>query len=83
MKHIKNYNETRIPHGGYTDFELKCSCPSNPLPLNSTESCSKCKSTFIENLSNGRVMINGRSEDVTGWSNKNENLGSVRNGNNW
>ena len=83
MKHIKNYNETRIPHGGYTDFELKCNCPSNPLPLNSTESCSKCKSTFIENLSNGRVMINGRSEDVTGWSNKNENLGSVRNGNNW
>jgi hypothetical protein len=83
MKHIKNYNETRIPHGGYTDFELKCNCPSNPLPLNSTESCSKCKSTFIENLSNGRVMINGRSEDVTGWANKNENLGSVRNGNNW
>ena len=83
MQHIKAYNESRIAYGGYTDFELTCDCPSNPLPLNSTDSCKRCKSTFIENLSNGKIKIGTSTSTVTGWSNKKENLGSVRSGNHW
>ena len=83
MQHIKAYNESRIAYGGYTDFELTCDCPSNPLPLNSTDSCKRCKSTFIENLSNGKIKIGATTSTVTGWSNKKENLGSVRSGNHW
>lgn len=80
MKHIKNYNESRLGAGGYTDFELTCICPDE---INSKESCAKCKSTFVENLSNGIVKYGHESHEVSGWANGQESLGTVRDGNNW
>lgn len=83
MQHIKNYNESRIQYGGYTDFELTCDCPSGSIPIDSKESCSKCKSTFIENLAAGKISYGMGTQDVSGWANGKESLGSVRSGNNW
>ena len=80
MKHIKNYNESRISLGGYTDFNLTCVCPDE---INSTESCTKCRSTFVENLSKGLVKYGSESHDVSGWANPEENLGTVRDNNHW
>ena len=80
MRQIKNYNEERLQYGGYTDFNLKCVCPQDPNP---TDGCRKCKSEFVENLSNGIVKLRNGSQEVSGWANERESLGKVRENNNW
>lgn len=69
MQHIKNYNQERINYGGYSDFELDCSCGA---------SCNMCKSRFVDSLSKGHVKYDSRDHDVTGWTNKNSTLTQVR-----
>ena len=84
MVAIKDYNTQQVENGagGYSDFTLKCDCPSDPLPVKSTISCSKCKSPFVENLANGKVVYTHGQANVSGWSGR-ESLGTVRNGNHW
>ena len=83
MKHIKSYNMQQVDNGsgGYSDFNLTCSCPTE---VNPTTPCVKCKSRFVENLANGIIELEGQPDaDVSGWNNPQESLGTVRNGNNW
>ena len=84
MAAIKDYNTQQVENnkGGYSDFTLNCDCPSGPIPANSTVSCGKCKSPFVENLANGKVVYTHGQANVSGWSGI-ESLGTVRNGNNW
>jgi hypothetical protein len=80
MQEIKDYNESRIGDGGYTDFNLTCECPSGNIPVNSTASCNRCRSTFIDQLASGSL---GGANENSGWSNERESLGTVRGKNHW
>ncbi len=78
MGHIKNYNAGQISAGGYSDFTLVCSSESC-----NAGACDKCKSPFLENLSNGIVKYDNTNHKVSGWGNKNKDLTAVRKGNGW
>ena len=82
MRQIKDYNTQQVDkgRGGYTDFNLTCTCPTE---VNPTTPCTKCKSKFVENLANGKIEFDTGSAEVTGWNNPEETLGSVRDENHW
>ncbi len=82
MQHIKNYNDQQDEEGGYSDFELNCSCPRNGDGTYAGP-CVQCKSTFLENLANGIVRYDGANHQVTGWSNPSDSIQGIRNKNNW
>lgn len=73
---IKLYNSKTS--GGYSDFNLVCQCeeelqstlPDNKLPEEQRAGCTKCKSVFLENLQNGTIMIDGKSETINVWAGK-------------
>lgn len=70
MKHIKNYNASRVSANGYSDFNMHCSCPT-VAQTNSYEEgvgCTQCKSYFIENLENGVVAYSGTNHKVNVWA---------------
>lgn len=86
MSLIKKYNEYRENNrrGGYSDFNLSCSCPSEPEECNEvggnqtckrSSSCTKCTSIFMTNLYQGRVEYGGSSYSVTGG---NGNIQTIR-----
>ncbi len=56
IEKIKKYNTTRIPYGGYRDFELRCDCDVENYGVN----CIHCDSIFLEDLNN-RHMVGGES----------------------
>lgn len=70
MGHIKNYNVEANANGGYSDFNMNCSC--------SGDSCINCKSIFLNELANGNVTYDGQGHSVTGWGNKNTSLDGIR-----
>ncbi|MDE6142053.1 MAG: hypothetical protein K2G03_05570 [Bacilli bacterium] len=70
MGHVKNYNAQANADGGYSDFNMNCSC--------SGSSCVNCKSIFLNELANGNVTYDGQSHSVTGWGNKNTSLDGIR-----
>lgn len=70
MGHIKNYNAQANADGGYSDFNMNCSC--------SGDSCINCKSIFLNELANGNVTYDGQQHSVTGWNNKQTTLDGVR-----
>lgn len=70
MGHIKNYNAQANADGGYSDFNMNCSC--------SGDSCINCKSLFLNELANGNVTYDGQQHSVTGWNNKQTSLDGVR-----
>ncbi len=82
MAHIKEYNYERELEGGYSDFELTCSCPSKDAGSFSG-ACTKCKSTFLKNLADGKVRYDDKDHEVSGWTNPQKSIEAVRNGNNW
>ncbi len=70
MGHIKNYNAQANADGGYSDFNMNCSC--------SGDSCINCKSLFLNELANGNVTYDGQQHSVTGWNNKQTSLDGIR-----
>ena len=70
MGHIKNYNAEANVDGGYSDFNMDCSCSGG--------SCISCKSRFLNELANGNVTYDGQQHSVTGWNNKQRTLDGVR-----
>ncbi len=70
MGHIKNYNVEANIDGGYSDFNMDCSCSGN--------SCINCKSRFLNELANGNVTYDGQGHSVTGWGNSQTSLDGVR-----
>ena len=80
MRQIKNYNRERENnnYGGYSDFSLQCNCPESSEECGSlsvtggddqtcrrSSSCTKCRSTFLDNLYNGVVKYDGTNHSVT------------------
>ena len=75
MKLIQSYNADAAIDGGYTDFQMSCSCGGG------SKACTKCESNFITKYVNG-TLINGstyRTEDV--WGNSSMSLNTVRSSN--
>ena len=72
MKNIKEYNDSKESIGGYSDFDLKCTCDKT--------ACTSCMSEFINNIYNGYININGNEKSIS----KPENdINSVRSKMEW
>lgn len=71
LKTIKEYNDDKISSGGYSNTDMKCEESCNmevdciKIPGRDTciadEACTKCKSTFIKNICDGKKIINSKS----------------------
>lgn len=100
LKAIKDYNQAHLSSGGYEDFDLTCECPSETNEyfavdtntgekINSViynDGCRKCKSDFIDNLSNGKIIIdknNTYESNHKVWNNEDKNLINIRKNVNW
>lgn len=67
LKIIKKYNDERNNYGGYADFDMKCSCPTEmqTTPTEETKGCIKCQSNFITNINN--LKVNGKEYKADVW----------------
>ena len=82
MKQIKKYNSIMNSYGGYTDSDLTCDCSEAQGESNKDngKSCVKCTSSFLDNLSNGKIL---KDETLTGgWNRSDKTLAEVRNSGN-
>lgn len=78
MKQIKKYNSILNSYGGYTDSDLTCDCSEAQGDSNKDngKSCVKCTSSFLDNLSNGKIL---KDETLTGgWNRSDKSIAEVR-----
>lgn len=91
MRHIKNYNVEHVDTGGYSDFNMSCSCPQEPVPCitdgdnktcKNTEACTKCLSNFLTGLARDNVRYDNNDHKVDIWH-SNKSIDKIRDGLKW
>lgn len=78
MKQIKKYNSILNSYGGYTDSDLTCDCSEVQGDGNKDngKSCTKCTSSFLDNLASGKILKN---QTLTGgWNRSDKSIAEVR-----
>jgi hypothetical protein len=84
MRHIKNYNTSRNTNniGGYSDFNMTCSCPSN-VQTDTLKSggvgCTQCKSNLLTDLANNQITYNNHTYTGLNVWDSTKNIQEVRN----
>ncbi len=82
MKQIKKYNSIMNSYGGYTDSDLTCDCSEAKGDGNKDngKSCTKCTSSFLDNLANGKILKDSTLSG--GWNRSDKTITEVRNSGN-
>lgn len=78
MKQIKKYNSILNSYGGYTDSDLTCDCSEVQGDGNKDngKSCTKCTSSFLDNLASGKIL---KDQTLTGgWNRSDKSIAEVR-----
>lgn len=78
MKQIKKYNSILNSYGGYTDSDLTCDCSEVQGEGNKDngKSCTKCTSSFLDNLASGKIL---KDQTLTGgWNRSDKSIAEVR-----
>ena len=78
MKQIKKYNSILNSYGGYTDSDLTCDCSEVQGDGNkdNVKSCTKCTSSFLDNLASGKIL---KDQTLTGgWNRSDKSIAEVR-----
>lgn len=78
MKQIKKYNSILNSYGGYTDSDLTCDCSEAQGDGNKDngKSCTKCTSSFLDNLASGKIL---KDQTLTGgWNRSDKSIAEVR-----
>ena len=76
MKQIKQYNASLNGYGGYTDNNLECDCSAGQGDKDNGKSCVQCKSRFLTNLANGKILSGSELSNV--WNRKDKTIQQVR-----
>lgn len=82
MKQIKKYNSIMNSYGGYTDSDLTCDCSEVQGEGNKDngKSCTKCTSSFLDNLASGKILKDSNLSG--GWNRSDKTIAEVRNSGN-
>lgn len=78
MKQIKEYNTRLNSYGGYTDNDLTCDCSQGQGDGNkdNNKSCVQCKSNFLNNIAEGKIL---EGKTLTGgWNRSDKTINEVR-----
>ena len=78
MKQIKKYNSILNSYGGYTDSDLTCDCSEVQGDGNKDngKSCTKCTSSFLDNLASGKIL---KDQTLTGgWNRSDKSIAEDR-----
>ena len=78
MKQIKKYNSILNSYGGYTDSDLTCDCSEVQGDGNKDngKSCTKCTSSFLDNLASGKILKDQTL--IGGWNRSDKSIAEVR-----
>ena len=78
MKQIKKYNSILNSYGGYTDSDLTCDCSEVQGDGNkdNEKSCTKCTSSFLDNLASGKILKDQTL--IGGWNRSDKSIAEVR-----
>lgn len=78
MKQIKKYNSILNSYGGYTDSDLTCDCSEVQGVGNKDngKSCTKCTSSFLDNLASGKILKDQTL--IGGWNRSDKSIAEVR-----
>ena len=78
MKQIKKYNSIMNSYGGYTDSDLTCDCSEAQGEGNKDngKSCTKCTSSFLDNLASGKILKDNTLSG--GWNRSDKTIAEVR-----
>lgn len=78
MKQIKKYNSILNSYGGYTDSDLTCDCSEVQGDRNKDngKSCTKCTSSFLDNLASGKILKDQTL--IGGWNRSDKSIAEVR-----
>ena len=79
MKQIKQYNAALNGYGGYTDNNLECDCSAGQGDKDNGKSCVQCKSRFLTNLADGKILTGSDLSNV--WNRSDKTLQQVRDSN--